>query len=85
VDLVPCPPRVCLITYKWVYKVKTRSNGSLGHYKDRLVAHLFQQEQSHDYDGTFAHVAQMTTVPIAYHGFCSGVVHLSAFCKECIS
>jgi hypothetical protein len=28
-DLVPCPPRVRLITCKWVYKVKTRSDGSL--------------------------------------------------------
>jgi hypothetical protein len=28
-DLVPCPPRVCPITCKWVYKVKTRSDGSL--------------------------------------------------------
>jgi hypothetical protein len=28
-DLVPCPRRVRLITYKWVYKVKTHSDGSL--------------------------------------------------------
>jgi hypothetical protein len=28
-DLVLCPPRVCPITCKWVYKVKTRSDGSL--------------------------------------------------------
>jgi hypothetical protein len=28
-DLVPCPPRVHSITCKWVYKVKTRSDGSL--------------------------------------------------------
>jgi hypothetical protein len=28
-DLVPCRPRVRPITYKWVYKVKTRSDGSL--------------------------------------------------------
>jgi hypothetical protein len=27
-DLVPCPPRVRPITCKWVYKVKTRSDGS---------------------------------------------------------
>jgi hypothetical protein len=41
---VPCPPRVRLITYKWVYKVKTRSDGSLERYKTHLVAHDFQQE-----------------------------------------
>jgi hypothetical protein len=39
-DLVPCPPHVCLITYKWVYKVKTPDN-SLERYKARLIAHGF--------------------------------------------
>jgi hypothetical protein len=61
-DIVPCPACVCRITYKWVYKVKTRSDGSLEHYKARLVARGFQQQQSHDYDETFALVAHMTTI-----------------------
>jgi hypothetical protein len=61
-DLVPCPSRVCLIICKWVYKVKTHSNGSLECYKARLVARSFQQEQGHDYDETFAPVAHMTTI-----------------------
>jgi hypothetical protein len=61
-DLVPCPPHVRPITCKWVYKVKTRSDGSLERYKTRLVAHGFQQEQGRDYDETFAHVAHMTTI-----------------------
>jgi hypothetical protein len=41
-DLVPCPPRIRLITCKWVYKVKTRSDSSLKRYKARLVTHGFQ-------------------------------------------
>jgi hypothetical protein len=61
-DLVPCPPRVHLITCKWVYKVKTRSDGSLERYKAHLVARGFQQEHGQDYDETFAHVAYMTTI-----------------------
>jgi hypothetical protein len=56
------PPRVHPITYKWVYKVKTRSDGSLECYKTCLVAHSFQQEQDHDYDKTFAPVTHMTTI-----------------------
>jgi hypothetical protein len=55
-------PRVRSITCKWVYKVKTRSDGSHERYKDHLVARGFQQEQDHDYDETFAPVAHMTTV-----------------------
>jgi hypothetical protein len=43
-DLVHCPLRVCLITYKWIYKVKTHSDSSLERYKARLIARSFQQE-----------------------------------------
>jgi hypothetical protein len=50
------------ITYKWVYKIKTRSDGSLEHYKAHLMARGFQQEQGHDYAENFAHVTYMTNV-----------------------
>ncbi|WVZ70679.1 LOW QUALITY PROTEIN: hypothetical protein U9M48_019322 [Paspalum notatum var. saurae] len=61
-DLVPTPSHVRPITCKWVYKVKTRSDGSLERYKARLVARGFQQEHGRDYDETFAPVAHMTIV-----------------------
>ncbi|KAK1685924.1 hypothetical protein QYE76_046772 [Lolium multiflorum] len=61
-DLVSPPPGVCPITCKWVYKIKTRSDGSLERYKAHLVARGFRQEHGRDYDETFAHVAHMTTV-----------------------
>jgi hypothetical protein len=61
-DLVPCPPHVYLITCKWVYKVKTRFDGSLERYKTHLVARGFQQEEDRDYDEIFAPVAHMTII-----------------------
>ncbi|WVZ81453.1 LOW QUALITY PROTEIN: hypothetical protein U9M48_028828, partial [Paspalum notatum var. saurae] len=61
-DLVPTPSHVRPITCKWVYKVKTRSDGSLERYKARLIARGFQQKHGRDYDEIFALVAHMTIV-----------------------
>jgi hypothetical protein len=61
-DLVPLPSHGVPITSKWVFKIKTKSDGSIKRYKDRLVARAFQQTQGWDYDETFAPVAHMTTV-----------------------
>ena len=61
-DLVPLPCGAVLITCKWVFKMKTRSDGTVERYKARLVAGGFQQEHDRDYDETFAHVAHMTII-----------------------
>ena len=58
-DLVPLPSHAVPITCRWMYKVKTWSDGSIECYKARLVARGFQQEYGRDYEETFAPVAHM--------------------------
>ena len=47
---------------KWIYKIKTRSNGSIGCYKAHLVAKGFTQEYEIDYEETFSPVARISSV-----------------------
>ncbi|GKV29174.1 hypothetical protein SLEP1_g38122 [Rubroshorea leprosula] len=61
-DLVDLPAEKSLIGCKWVYKIKTRSDGSVEHYKAHLVAKGFTQEYGIDHEETFAPVACLTSM-----------------------
>ena len=63
-DLVPKPKDVKPISCKWVYKIKSRPNGSIERYKARLVAWGFSQQYGLDYDEMFSLVAKIAIVHI---------------------
>ncbi|WVZ98659.1 LOW QUALITY PROTEIN: hypothetical protein U9M48_044067 [Paspalum notatum var. saurae] len=63
-DLVPRPKDVKPISCKWVYKVKTRPDGTIERYKARLVARGFSQQYGLDYEETFSPVAKITTIRV---------------------
>jgi hypothetical protein len=60
-DHVPHPSTIP-ITCKWIYKIKTHSDGSIERYKARLVGRGFQQQYGRDYKETFAPVVHRITV-----------------------
>ena len=51
-----------LVGCKWIYKIKTRSDGSIERYKARLVAKGFTQEYEIDYEETFTSVTRISSV-----------------------
>ena len=55
-ELVPRPPRANLITGKWIFRHKTRADGSLERYKARWVVRGFNQRAGVDYEIGRAHV-----------------------------
>ena len=60
--LVPLPPEQKLIKSKWVFKLKTRPDGTIQRYKARLVIKGYSQEEDIDYHETFSPVVHWDTV-----------------------
>lgn len=62
--LTKLPPNRNPITSKWVFKVKTKADGTLDKYKARLVAHGFTQIPSIDYMETFSLVIKTNSIKV---------------------
>jgi hypothetical protein len=66
-ELVVCPPRANVITGKWVFKHKLRSDGTLERYKARWVVRGFRQHAGVNFTDTFAPVIKLGTIRTVLH------------------
>jgi hypothetical protein len=61
-DLVDLPLGKTAVECRWVYKITTKSYGSVDRYKARLMEKGFNQEYGIDYEKTFKLVAYLTSI-----------------------
>ncbi|MCH83609.1 retrotransposon protein putative Ty1-copia subclass [Trifolium medium] len=55
-------PHLNVIGNKWVFRIKRKPDGSIAHYKARLVDKGFHQRPEIDYKDTFNHVIKPQTI-----------------------
>ena len=63
-ELVNHPPGASVVSCKWVFTVKYKSDGSVDRYKARLVARGFTQVYGVDYAETFSPVARFNSIRV---------------------
>ena len=63
-DLVPRPHNAIIIRSLWIFRVKTKSDGSFERYKARLIGDGESQREGIDCDETFSPVVKPTSIRI---------------------
>ena len=63
-DLVPSSHHEKATEYRWIFKVKHNTDGTVNQYKAQLVAKGYVQIHSVNYEENFAPMAKMTTITI---------------------
>ncbi|GJX34989.1 retrovirus-related pol polyprotein from transposon TNT 1-94 [Tanacetum coccineum] len=63
-ELVPQPKNMTIIGTKWVFRNKLDKNGIVSRNKARLVAQGYNQQESINYDETYAPVARLESIRI---------------------
>ena len=58
---VDCPPSCNIVSCQWVFRLKSKANGSIDKYKARLVACGFLQVPGLNYTDTYAPVVHMAS------------------------
>ena len=63
-ELIDLPSGAKPIGYKWIFKIKYLSDGSIEKYKARLIAKGFSQKQNVDYFDTLAPITRISSIHI---------------------
>jgi len=65
-SLVSFHPSMNVVGNQWVYRIKLHVDGSIEHYKARLVARGFTQQEGIDYSKTFSSIIKQTTIRLVF-------------------
>lgn len=61
-EIVPRPMKKSIVDSIWIYKIKYATDGSVEKYKATFVTKGYARKEGRDYEETFVHVAQYTSI-----------------------